>query len=128
MMRNGEWKEITESKFITTSITCDVCGKTYDEEDDCFETSEFISIQHDCGYGSVFGDGSMVYIDICQHCIEELIGDKLKIIRRGTFADRVYRLSKKGKVEDNINIMEPIRINPKVIELLKKTKKVGKVD
>lgn len=98
-MRNGEWKEITESKFISTSITCDVCGKTYDEDDDCFETQEFISIHHDCGYNSVFGDGNMIYIDICQHCFKEMVGDR-------------------------INVMEPARINPKVMGLLNKVKRI----
>lgn len=56
-------------------ITCDVCKKEY-EIDDTFEIQEFYHITHQCGYGSVFGDGEVLKIDICQHCLKKIIEEK----------------------------------------------------
>lgn len=41
--------------------------------DDIYETQEFVYIRNDCGYGSVFGDGATLAIDICQHCLKDIL-------------------------------------------------------
>jgi hypothetical protein len=60
------------------SITCDCCKKEYLSED-FFEIEEFINISKYTGYGSIFGDGSIVELDICQHCAKKLLGKYIRI-------------------------------------------------
>jgi len=56
------------------SITCDVCEKKYIYDEDDMEIQEFQIIRSTGGYGSVFGDGAEVKLDICQHCLDEKLG------------------------------------------------------
>jgi len=46
---------------------CDVCDNEFDISN-VIECQEFIHINECGGYGSVFGDGSIIKLDICQHC------------------------------------------------------------
>ena len=57
------------------SIVCDMCKTEYTDE---MELQEFHFINFTGGYGSVFGDGNKIEIDICQHCLKGLI-DKLPL-------------------------------------------------
>jgi len=68
--------ETIKSKTIE-SITCDVCKKEfyYKEDKDQFEIQEFQYIRIRGGYGSIFGDGAQLKIDICQHCLQKLLGE-----------------------------------------------------
>ena len=59
------------------SVTCDVCCKTFDYDKDWEETQEFLHIRFAGGYGSVFGDGTEVKSDICQHCLKNKLGEFL---------------------------------------------------
>jgi hypothetical protein len=71
--------EKVEAKRMT-SVTCDVCKKNYKFEGcEYLEAQEFHSIEFEGGYSSVFGDGNLVQADICQHCLEDLLGDYLRI-------------------------------------------------
>ena len=58
------------------SITCDKCGKTFEND---LEIQEFHHIDYFGGYGSVFGDMNKVECDICQHCLKEMIGDIIRV-------------------------------------------------
>jgi hypothetical protein len=71
------------------SITCDVCKKEYKMYNididpkqrnlqDQYEIEEFIRIQKDCGFFSVFGDETTINIDICQHCFQRLLGEYIR--------------------------------------------------
>lgn len=69
-----------------TEIICDRCEKVisvYDADDnhwsDIIGVQEYHSIDYVAGYGSVFGDGSRVRADICQECLEEIIGDFVRL-------------------------------------------------
>lgn len=64
-------KKQTEVEEIK-SIRCDICNTTYD---DPMEIQECLCISADCGYGSVFGDGTHVECDICQYCLKKMIGE-----------------------------------------------------
>jgi len=59
---------------ITESIICDRCGREYDT-DTFLEAQEFLHIDFVGGYGSIFGDGSHIRCDLCQHCLMDLIQD-----------------------------------------------------
>ena len=76
-----EYTEINVTKSFVTSITCDVCKKTYFEEllPDVVERQEMVSIKFTGGYGSIFGDGDTFELDICQHCFKEKLGEYLRI-------------------------------------------------
>ncbi len=41
--------------------------------------SEFITIEHRCGYGAIHGDGKQLSIDLCQHCFAGMCGDTLRV-------------------------------------------------
>lgn len=62
---------------ILDKIICDVCKKEYDYTKDFLETQEFQCININGGYGSVFGDGVQKKADVCQHCIQKLLGEYL---------------------------------------------------
>lgn len=62
-----------------TELVCDGCGlEAYAHEG--YEFSEFISIEHKCGYGTIHGDGNKLLIDLCQHCFADMCGDTLTTI------------------------------------------------
>lgn len=81
------YKDVPKVTKVITSVTCDVCGKTYvwnwRDSDDVFETQEFLHINLKGGYGSVFGDGSTIKCDICQHCLKKLLGKYLRVDEEG---------------------------------------------
>lgn len=67
----------TVEQEVPVSITCDVCERTYDVDDE--ETDEFLFIREIGGFNSVFGDGNMIEGTICQHCVKEKLGEYLSI-------------------------------------------------
>lgn len=70
-MRKYELVEVKERQL--TEWTCSVCGRDLLEDD--MEKQEVFSFSQVCGYTSVFGDGNEIYIDICQHCMKERLGE-----------------------------------------------------
>lgn len=61
------------------SIICDRCGRRAENGSDSFEFSEYVSIDHVCGYGSIIEDGSRFEIDLCQYCVKALLCDYARI-------------------------------------------------
>lgn len=61
------------------TIACDKCGRTDDVGG--MEAQEFLRHADGAGYGSVFGDGNRVEIDLCQHCVKEVLGPWLRVTR-----------------------------------------------
>lgn len=60
-------------------LVCDRCGREADRDGTDSEFHEFTSIQYRAGYGSVFGDGKQVEVDLCQHCIKDTLGAWLRV-------------------------------------------------
>jgi hypothetical protein len=71
-----KYKKVTRTTEEISSVKCDKCGKEYDAGD--FEVQEFHHISFCGGYASVFGDGTQVECDICQHCLYEMIGESCR--------------------------------------------------
>ena len=71
-MKNYIERNIVKSFII--SITCDVCKKAY-LKDNIYEWQEMMAIKFTGGYGSIFGDGNIFELDICQHCLKEKLGE-----------------------------------------------------
>ena len=67
------WEKSVKSK------ECNKCHKKYDAVNDVFEIQEFLHFRNTGGYGSIFGDGAEIKLDLCQHCVKELLGPYLQI-------------------------------------------------
>lgn len=68
----------TAVKTVTevAAKVCDRCGRRAMQSDDptiSGEYTEFLSIRHSCGYGSIIGDGIRIESDLCQHCVKEFL-------------------------------------------------------
>ena len=86
-MVNKKRIEIKQEKDVVISMSCDICKKEYFYEDGIvntgdhiYEMQEFTHIRFTGGYGSVFGDGDSYELDICQHCLKDLVGSHLRLI------------------------------------------------
>nr|WP_231138467.1 hypothetical protein [Cupriavidus metallidurans] len=60
------------------ACTCDRCQRRL-TPDGPGEWQERLSFEHSCGFDSVFGDGNTVSLDLCQHCVREVLGQWLRI-------------------------------------------------
>jgi len=72
-------QEVTKIEKEVMSITCNKCKKTA-TPDDTIEWQEFFSYVSSGGYGSVFGDSQLYRIDLCQNCLQELLGSFVEYI------------------------------------------------
>lgn len=66
-----------ESVEVVSELCCDRCGLRAARTDPAFH--EFTSIDHLGGYGSIFGDGTRLQIDLCQGCLREVAGPWLRL-------------------------------------------------
>lgn len=65
----------SKSVKVLSAFVCDKCGmQAIIDDTNSFEAQEFISIEHFCGYQSIFDDGVTAAIDLCQHCFKETLG------------------------------------------------------
>lgn len=69
-------KSVTITQNQVMGFTCDVCGKSF-FEDDFINFQEALIWNNECGYGSVWGDGSLIELNICQQCLFELFEEKV---------------------------------------------------
>jgi len=64
---NMQIKDVRPESF-TKQIRCDRCGHLAELGE--VEFHEMASLDLKAGYGSIFGDGNDVQIDLCQHCLK----------------------------------------------------------
>jgi len=69
-------KDVRPESF-TRQIRCDRCGRQSELGE--VEFHESVSLELKAGYGSIFGDGNDVQIDLCQHCLKDLLGHWLRV-------------------------------------------------
>jgi hypothetical protein len=67
-----EKKEVKTMQSVVSVKICDRCGKRV-MENDFAEWQEFFHWHNKCGYYSVWGDGNVVEVDLCQNCMHELL-------------------------------------------------------
>jgi len=72
------YKKVSREVDEPINIQCDKCKKEYNPEV-TIEPQEFLKIDFIGGYNSVFGDGTRVQCDLCQHCLKELIGNIVRL-------------------------------------------------
>ena len=75
-MKNYKKIKITANELV--SITCDICGET--SSGDVMDYQEYIHIHFVGGYTSIFEDGGEYECDICQGCLQKLIGKNLRYL------------------------------------------------
>lgn len=61
-----------------SGYVCDRCGREAEAQGG--EAEELVSIDRVGGYCSIFGDGNRISVDICQHCLKEVLGEWLRIV------------------------------------------------
>ncbi|MEF2252892.1 hypothetical protein V4D00_21045 [Ralstonia solanacearum] len=71
-----EYRSVTARELA--ACTCDRCHRRLTPNDPG-EWQERLSIDHHCGFDSIFGDGNLVSLDLCQHCVRELLGEWLRV-------------------------------------------------
>ncbi len=69
-------KDVRPESFVK-QMRCDRCGRLSELGEAEFQ--EFASIDLKAGYGSVFGDGNEVQIDLCQHCLKVSLGPWIRV-------------------------------------------------
>lgn len=69
---------LTEHQEVI-AVSCDCCGRVYTKDQDELEIEEFQFIRFIGGYGSIFGDGNSCEVDICQHCVDTMLGKFIRI-------------------------------------------------
>ena len=77
MVHYKEVQEIRKGEELI-SKECDKCHKIFYPYD-IFEIGEFLHFRNVGGYGSVFGDGTKIELDLCQHCVKEILGLYLRV-------------------------------------------------
>jgi len=75
------YEEVQATKEEVRFKECDKCHKKFDDKnaDDIYEIQEFLHFRNVGGYGSVFGDEAKIELDLCQHCVKEVLGQYLRI-------------------------------------------------
>jgi len=69
MSKRYEERQVTQSVLV--AVQCDRCGKVI-LADNGIEWQEAFSWTNKAGYGSVWGDGTTVSVDLCQRCTHEI--------------------------------------------------------
>lgn len=66
-----------ESTEVVHGFCCDRCGSEAGRQEAAFQ--EFASIDQVAGYGSVFGDGNRIQLELCPTCLKELVGAWIRV-------------------------------------------------
>ena len=80
------YKPVKTETVEINKIICDCCKRKFDPNINYTEVQEFLSIEKINGYGSVFGDETVLMCDLCQQCVKELIGQYAKIYYKDDLA------------------------------------------
>lgn len=62
---------------VPDGFVCSVCKTKYEQEH-WTEIQEALHWTMRGGFDSVFGDGTVVSIDMCQHCVKKVLGGFLE--------------------------------------------------
>lgn len=66
-----------ETISVVHEIRCDRCGKDTERGEPGF--AQMTSIALDAGFGSIFGDGNRVEVDLCEPCLRDTLGAWLRV-------------------------------------------------
>ena len=74
-----EHKIITQEIPVQCAFVCDCCGRRFTNSD-IIESQESWHLESVGGFGSVFGDGAHLEVDLCQGCVKKLLGEFIRVI------------------------------------------------
>ena len=78
-----ETKTIQYTKEVDVKKICDRCGRVALSDTNYFvEWQEFAHFYFCGGYGAIMGDSVELECDLCQHCIQQLLGGYLREVKR----------------------------------------------
>lgn len=69
----------TYTPVAVNQVDCLICDRCKTPYTCRVEMGEFLCIDTQAGYASVFGDGNQVQLDLCQYCQMEVLGDWIRI-------------------------------------------------
>lgn len=78
-----KFKTITKTVEEVHEYICDCCGTSTlfpDGTTNWNETQEMLHWRTVGGYGSIFGDGTEISLDLCQTCLKTRLGDCLQVV------------------------------------------------
>lgn len=73
-MRKYSVIKVEQEKLV--EFKCDVCGR---DLNNIIEGQEAFCLENVGGFGSIFGDGTIISLDICQHCFKERLGQYIQL-------------------------------------------------
>lgn len=77
----------TIEQDVCTGFDCDRCGRQFDREN-FIEWQERLDIQTTAGYGSIWGDGNQLELQLCQECAHDILGPYMRVNGRKLSEDR----------------------------------------
>lgn len=87
------------------ALQCDRCGNKFKVGSSEFD--EFSSISHRrTGEDSIFGHASSVEIDLCQHCLNDRLGEWLRI-EKASASKKAYQIAMKEIMTSRANQQGP---------------------
>ena len=76
-----EQKVVVQDEVV--ALTCDKCGRAVskysDDPEERMEFDEFLVISKMGGYGAVIGDMHYLEVELCQHCMVEVLGEYARV-------------------------------------------------
>ena len=72
-MRTYKKVMVEQRQFV--SAICDCCKNEFTDQ---IDLQEFLCYHNIGGYSSVFGDGEIMSLDLCQNCVKKLLGDYIQ--------------------------------------------------
>lgn len=73
----------TDETIVISAKYCDRCNLFAEKMSPEFH--EFLSIDQKVGFGSIFGDGNRLKLDLCQHCVKALLNSWLSVSKPDSF-------------------------------------------
>jgi hypothetical protein len=75
---------------------CDRCHKRMELDVQDSGWPERLSLSFRGGFGSIFGDGNEVSVDLCPHCVRETLGAWLRVTSPDDEREAARRLARLG--------------------------------
>ena len=98
------------------ACTCRRCGRDLNPNTATFEAQESLAISFRAGYDSIFGDGNVVSTNLCQHCVQALLGPWLQIVEDDPLKPQVHVPQPQGAYQPNA-LQAPAASRPSSDEL-----------
>lgn len=104
---------------VQTVCICDRCGLEMRQETCDGEWEERLTVAFRGGYHSEFGDGNLVELDLCQHCVRDLLGPLLRITQDDPFEPRHKPAYEARRAYQDYQLRERMRRPRSLVDLFR---------